>query len=391
MQVPDECRDLAAADSILDSLGAQLGQVGLVGAVWPTAKILYLAAVSRLLDRPVSVVVKAPSGAGKSWVVKQTLAFFPASAYHALTAMSEHALVYDTTPLVHRMLLVYEADGIAGELASALLRTLLSEGRIRYTTVEKTKDGMRPKTIDRPGPTGLITTTTALKLHPENETRLLSLTVPDTQEQTRSVFEAWGFAAAGGEVEPVDFAPWHVLQGWLEGGPRKVVVPYGPALASLVPPRAVRLRRDFITVLTLVQAHALLHRAKRETDSRGRLRATLQDYEAVREIVGPVVAAGVATSVKPETREAVEAVGALGGDRSEDLLGSPATVTNDEVARRLELDKSSSSRRVADAIEQGYLVNLETHRGRPLRLVLGEVLPDDAPILPSLADSREGG
>jgi hypothetical protein len=95
--------------------------------------------------------------------------------------MSEHALVYDTTPLAHRMLLVYEADGVSGELASALLRTLLSEGRITYTTVEKTKDGMKPRTIDRPGPTGLITMTTALNLHPENETRLLSLTVPDTQ------------------------------------------------------------------------------------------------------------------------------------------------------------------------------------------------------------------
>jgi hypothetical protein len=244
-------------------------------------------------------VVKATSGAGKSWVVKQALSFFPASAYHALTAMSEHALVYDTTPLAHRMLLVYEADGVSGELASALLRTLLSEGRITYTTVEKTKDGMKPRTIDRPGPTGLITTTTALNLHPENETRLLSLTVPDTPEQTQAVLEAWGAAAAGGHDDLVDYAPWHALQHWIEKGPREVVVPYGPQLARLVSPTSVRLRRDFISVLTLVRAHALLHRARRAVDHEGRIMATLDDYETVRNLVGPIISAGVAKSVKP--------------------------------------------------------------------------------------------
>jgi hypothetical protein len=47
------------------------------------------------------------------------------------------------------------------------------------------------------------------------------------------------------------------------------------------------------------------------------------------------------------------------------------------------LDKSSTSRRVNDAIAQGYIVNLEPLRGRPSRLVLGEPLPDDAPVLPA--------
>jgi hypothetical protein len=63
----------------------------------------------------------------------------------------------------------------------------LSEGRLRYKTVEKTKEGLVSKVIDRLGPTGLITTTTALQLDPENETRMVSLTVTDTPEQTKAV------------------------------------------------------------------------------------------------------------------------------------------------------------------------------------------------------------
>ena len=38
--------------------------------------------------------------------------------------------------------------------------------------------------IEREGPTGLLVTTTAISLHAENETRLISIPVDDTPEQT---------------------------------------------------------------------------------------------------------------------------------------------------------------------------------------------------------------
>ena len=99
--------------------------------------------------------------------------------------MSERALAYSDEPLKHRILVIYEAAGMDSEFGSYLIRSLLSEGRLRYETVEKTKEGLVSKVIEREGPTGLITTTTALRLHPENETRMLSLTVTDTPEQTQ--------------------------------------------------------------------------------------------------------------------------------------------------------------------------------------------------------------
>jgi hypothetical protein len=42
-------------------------------------------------------------------------------------------------------------------------------------------------------------------------------------------------------------------------GSVKVVIPFAKRLADLVPPVAIRLRRDFKTVLMLIRAHALLH------------------------------------------------------------------------------------------------------------------------------------
>jgi hypothetical protein len=55
----------------------------------------------------------------------------------------------------------------------------------------------------------------------------------------------------------------------------------------------------------------------------------------------------------------------------------------------LQLDKSAASRRVKQALSDGYLKNLEEKKGRPLRLATGESLPATVDILPKLADLQE--
>jgi hypothetical protein len=224
------------------------------------------------LEKPVSVALKGPSSGGKSFLVERVLSFFPESAYYALTAMSDRTLAYSEEPIKHRFLIIYEAAGMSGEFATYLMRSLLSEGKVRYETVEKTSEGIKPRLIEREGPTGLVVTTTAVKLHPENEIRLLSLTVTDTQDQTRAVMAS--LAEEAGEVE-LNLEVWHALQVWLESVEHRVSIPYAGKLAELIPPVAVRLRRDFGAVLNLIRAHALLHQATRESDGEGRIVATI--------------------------------------------------------------------------------------------------------------------
>lgn len=86
-------------------------------------------------------------------------------AFYELSAMSEHALAYSEEPLEHRMLVNYEAAGLSSDFQSCLLRSLLSEGRVRYETVANS--GRAPGSPHRArGPTGLIVTTTAVRLRP---------------------------------------------------------------------------------------------------------------------------------------------------------------------------------------------------------------------------------
>jgi len=373
---------LLACTDILSKFSELCKRMGLVGEE-RNAKLLYLAVTSRLLERPVSIVVKGPSAAGKSYVVETVLRTFPDSAFYALSSMSERALVYDDEPLQHRMLVIYEAAGFAGDFRTYVMRSLLSEGHLVYVTVEKTVDGLKSRRIEREGPTGLITTTTWASLHRESETRMFSLTVQDDREQTRDIMLALAERANDTQSIGPDFAPWYAFQTWLElAGEREVVIPYARELANGSDPAAVRLRRDFGAVLSLIKVHAILHQEHRQRQD-GQIKASLADYRAVYDLVGDLVSEGAQMSVSPTSRETVEAV--------RDLYNGLDPVTLRELGDKLELDVSTISRRVRVVKRLGYIINLETKKGQRHKLIPGDPLPAEKPVLPSPDDLEGGG
>jgi hypothetical protein len=84
---------------------------------------------------------------------------FPSEAYWARTGMSEHGLIYSEESFSHRHLVIYEAPGMGtdkDEKTSYFFRTLLSERRIVYETVQKDEGKLVSRLIEKPGPTGLI-------------------------------------------------------------------------------------------------------------------------------------------------------------------------------------------------------------------------------------------
>jgi hypothetical protein len=105
----EHCNELAKAPNILERFAADLAQSGVAGEV-RTAKLLYLAVTSRLLEKPVSIALKGPSSGGKSYLTEQVLRFFPKSAFYSLTAMSEKALAYSEEPLSHRIFSTFHSS-----------------------------------------------------------------------------------------------------------------------------------------------------------------------------------------------------------------------------------------------------------------------------------------
>jgi hypothetical protein len=378
--VPAEPPVLAAEQRILDKFTDAVRTLGVVGEE-RTAAITYLVLTSRLLERQASLAVKGHSSSGKSFTVEQTVRFLPPEAVVVMTAMSERALVYSTEEYTHRTLVLYEAtalrEGVEDNLTAYFVRSLLSEGRIEYPVTVRDKDGnFTTRTIVKEGPTNLVVTTTKVQVHAENETRVLSITTDDSRDQTARVL-----AALADETDhAVNLEEWVALQRWLAAhGERRVTIPYAAELASLVPPVAVRLRRDFGTLLALVRAHAILHQQNRKRDPAGRVIASLDDYEAVRDLVEDVIAEGVAATVSPTIRSTVLAVQVLTQGAAPPW---PDGAMVKAIADELLLDKSAAYRRIQAAAAGGYIANDEDRRGRPGRWRVADALPVATGLLP---------
>ncbi|PZC44327.1 MAG: hypothetical protein DK306_001867 [Chloroflexi bacterium] len=142
------------------------------------------------------------------------------------------------------------------------------------------------------------------------------------------------------------------MADWLALTNAAVDIPFAAVLAAVIMPVAVRLRRDFHTILTLIRAHALLHQVTRKRDPEGRIVATRPDYVAVHDVVADLFADGIGATVSPTVRETVAVVA--------NLTRAGGETTNVAVARRLGLDKSAGQRRVRAAIHAGYLQAAKT-------------------------------
>lgn len=330
------------------------------------AKIIYLALTSRISDAPVNIVIKGASSAGKNHIVEEVLRLFPKTAYYALSSMSDKALIYWNEPLIHKHLVVYEAAGLNSDLVSYLIRTLLSEGKVRYRVGEKL--------IEKDGPTGFITTTTA-NLHPENETRMLTLQADESPEQTKRVMMA---QARGTEYSKGDLVRFIALQRIIEIENPEVIIPYAEKLAGMTNPMAIRLRRDFPMVLNLIKTHAVLHARNRDRDSQGRVLATFADYETVYDLVADLLDAmlmGEDLSVDEKIKETVDVVTKLFGSGQ-----NQEEVNVRKIAMGLQVTEKMAWRRVKAAIAAGYLINKETRKQAESRIVLGK--PITGHILP---------
>ena len=388
---------LMGSKDILTEVVGHCSAMGIVGEEH-NIKLIYLALTSRVLDKPISMAIKGTSSAGKSYILKILLAFFPISAYFDISSMSDKALFYTEESFEHRFLIICEAVGLSSEFISYLIRTLLSEGQIKHMTVESTEHGNQGKSLEKKGPTGFITTTTQIQLHPENETRLVSIDISDDRDQTKRIIIKIAESSMELEKEKPSLEDFIDYQVWIEKmGNKEVVIPYAKVLAEQTQPSAVRLRRDFSVLLSLIKIIAILYQQQREIDANGSIVATLDDYALAYDLLSVKINEGTESSTKLIIRETVAVVHKLLNSGDSSLVGTfidknnnrQSFLDNKTIANAVGLDTSSTSRRVTQAIKLGYLENLETQRGKRSKIVLGKIIPKDDSILPLPEDLKK--
>jgi hypothetical protein len=385
-----ECGWILDAEGILDLFVRDWEKV--MAGEHRNAKLLFLIATSRLFENPMHVAIKGPSSAGKSQIRKLVLKFFPEEDVIQFTALSEKALIWEEREFCNKILSMAEAtDSKSQELQDMLLRELMSEGVLRYRAAQVSG---RVQTIEivKRGPVSFMVTTTKAALHPENETRMISLEVDDSEEQTRRVLKKQAQTFGRNNLPDASiYEPWQSYQRLLRVLGRKraggwlVDVPFAAALAALIPPRATRLRRDYPQVLSCIKAHCLLHFSRRKwTEDESALVADLElDYAPVAELIGHIASEGAGVAVSKELMETINAV-------KQAAVGIPADdgATAYEVSKKLGLDPSTVHRRLGVAISKGFVVNMQQRKFQPGKYRLTDQEVQAESLLPTVEEVR---
>jgi hypothetical protein len=370
--------------NILELFAQDLGKVIAGEAV--NGKLLYLVATSRLFDKPMNAAIKGTSAGGKSEIRKRVLQFFPPEDVITFTSLSEKSLIFHDGDFANKILSMGEATATDEQsFQDYLLRELMSEGCIRHSMAQKVGNDIRTVTIEKQGPVAFLVTTTKSKMHPENETRMLSLEIDDSEGQTKKVLDKVAKVDGQHDAAQVDYKPWQDFQRWLGLGECRVIVPFAKAMVDLIPPVAVRLRRDVGQVIRAIKAHALLHRDQRGRDDAGRIVADIEhDYATARKLMNAIIAESSGVAVNPAITETIDAVAkaTIGMTEAE---GANAKA----VAKFLKLDRSAAYRRLTAACDEGYIVNLEQRQRMPGKYRVSGQKVEPIAILPTTAELAE--
>lgn len=255
---------LLKAPDLVERILADFSACGVVGEETNTL-VGYLACVSRLLDRPLALIIQSSSAAGKSSLMDAILALMPADAQVRYSAMTGQSLFYmGETNLKHRILAIAEEEGAAS--AAYALKLLQSDGEVTIASTGKdpTTGQLVTHQYRVEGPVMLFLTTTAIDIDEELLNRCLVLTVDESREQTRAIHVLQrARQTLEGLLAEEDRAGVLALhrnaQTLLEG--IKVVNPFADSLTFL--DDKTRTRRDHMKYLTLIAVVALLHQHQR--------------------------------------------------------------------------------------------------------------------------------
>ena len=249
---------------IFKEILADLETLGVTGE--ETNKLVgYLAAVSRKLDEPLSVLIQSRSAAGKSTLQDAILSLVPDEDYVKYTRITDQALFYkEEDSLVNKILAIEEETGMGG--AAYSIRNIQSSKKITVAATGKDPGTGKMKTEEYTvnGPVAVMITTTAAELEGETASRFLFLTIDESSKMTQAIHKMQRQAETlEGLVRKKKsehiIKKHHTAHRLLK--PLSVVNPFTRYLSY--PNKSLRTRRDHKKYLGLIRAIAFLHQYQR--------------------------------------------------------------------------------------------------------------------------------
>jgi hypothetical protein len=272
-----EAEDLLTRPDLTDAFLESIGRRGLVGER-DAALALLASAVTRVQEKPISVVLKGEPAGGKSALCRAVLKYLPFDAHSEQSRVTPAALEALAPELDHKVLFLSEM--MAANRAAYALRILISEGKL--ATTRCSSNGLA-RTQESNSAVAVWTTTAMDEVEYQLETRLLEIAVDDSHEQTEAVVERMASEAAALPDAETEKKRARELLVWQRGlgrlGPARVFVPHAEGLTGLFKGAPTRARRDFPRLLSLIKGLTLLHQRQRHELPSGALVAADQDVD----------------------------------------------------------------------------------------------------------------
>ena len=331
---------------LLDEISRDIDALGYVGED-TNKRLVYLVAVSRKLDDPLSAIVMSQSGAGKSGLTEVIEKLTPPEDMVLLTRLTPQSLYYVEPGFLDRKLIVVEERSGSVE-ADYSIRVLQSRKKLIAAAPIKdpTTGNMRTKIFTVEARAAFIEATTAGSVNHENATRCFELSMDESPAQTQRIQERQqiGRMRAGltlrKEGEAISRKHWNA-QRLLE--PLPVVIPYANKITF--PSSWLRTRRDHARFLNLIEVSAFLHQYQRERDSEA-IVASIADYAVAYALAGEVLAETLGDLRKP-LREALSRIQAM--------ATAEGGVSRRDIREALGLPDSTVRRWLAELVELEYL------------------------------------
>jgi len=337
---------------------------------------------SRILDKPVSLIVKGESSSGKSYVCQNIMRLMPPEAYFYITRASSMALYHlEEDALVHKILYVNEMAGVNEKLDYSI-RSYQSENElISLVTIRDPDSGefvVREKRIR--GPMGFLVTTTSDTIHLENETRNFSVYTDETPLQTDRIKEVVTRRALGEfpEVSNDEIQLWWELQRRLK--PYTVVIPYAREVFLSFPSGPLRIRRDLEHFRNLIGIITLVHQANRRKEKRGDrevIISTPADYHIAKMISQNLLSVSL-YAMNPKSLQVLVT--------HDQLISEGKLVTAETLAKKLNWRLDTVRVALLPLIRHGYIEEV-TEAG--VRLLVGGLKGPRVNFLPSTEELIE--
>jgi hypothetical protein len=312
---PSTTNPLLGTEDLIQRFLEDVEKRGLVGEQANATTVL-LCAVSALLSSPLNLTVSGESSVGKNYLLSAVAAFIPDEFKKFTSGLTPKALMHAAEDeFQHKAIFIAEYEGVAK--ADYAIRTMQSEKMIEWDFVDTGK-GIKKKKNRVKGPAAFLQATTRPVLHPENETRLLFVSLDETSDQTSAILRRQAKIAETG-VLPEDegaIKNWHDFLRSLKS--MNVAIPFACTLAEHFPVERVRSRRDFPKLLGLIEAAAFIHQYQREQQN-DKIVASLEDYLAAKELFENCYATGPDTKLT-ELLTAAQELHAKGNFQVSDLI-----------------------------------------------------------------------